>query len=201
MDPIYKFINGQLLTIDHEASVHDAALKLRDEDVHALVVSREGDYVGIITDADLVRKVVAEGRVPEKTAVSVVMEQPIIILDQNLPMSMALQAMKKNKVRHIVATRQTRVTGVLSAHDFMRHYCTNTKDPIAHFWSNYECFLDEDSFKSAIDDLLRETVEQVGTRSATGQAIKDNKPIEEITRIAKREGLLDLAQILELQEH
>lgn len=199
MDTIYHYMSEQLSTIEHDASVLSAAVKFREDSVHALVVTKNHDYIGVLTEVDIVGKVVAEGSNPKEITVSTIMKQPIIALDRNLPISVALQTMSKNNVRHILVTNQGKITGVLSIKDVARFYCERIKDPIVQFWSNYECLLDKAPFEYAIEKLLGEMVIHLGEESKAGRAIKDNKPRSEIAKIAKEEGLTDLAQILELQ--
>jgi CBS domain-containing protein len=198
MDKIYNYMTEQLKTIEHDASVFEAAVKFRDLNIRSLVVTQNQEYVGIITDVDISRKVVAEGINPKEIAVSSIMQPPTIRLDKKLPMTVALQTMKKNNVRHVLVTDQSKIVGILSIQDFASFYCNMLNDPILQFWSNYECLLDKAPFDYAIEKLLKGMVEHIGEESKTGQAIKNNKSIAEIAQIAEEEGLDDLKQILRL---
>ena len=176
----------------------EAAIKFRENSVHSLVVTHNQDFVGIITEVDIIRKVVAEGLSPKEITVSSVMQPPTVKLDKKLPMVIALQVMRKHNVRHILVTDQTKIVGVLSIKDFASFYCDMVKDPVVQFWSNYECLLDKAPFDYAIDKLLNGMIDHLGEESKTGKAIRNNKPRAEIARIAEEEGLEDLKQILQL---
>ena len=197
MDKIHHYMNEKLQTIEHNNSVKDAAISFRDGDTHSLVVTQEQKYIGIITEVDIARKVVAEGLDPDAIIISDIMEKKPIKLDKKLPMTIAFKTMKQNNIRHILVTDDSRIVGILSMRDFSKFYCG--KDPISHFWSNYECLPDEEKFENAIDKLLKEMIDHLGEESNTAQAIKDNKSREEIVKLAEKEGLEDLKQILQLQ--
>ena len=61
------------------------------------------------------------------------MESPLITLEASLPMNEALLAMKKNQIRHIVATVDGKIAGVLSITDFARYHSLSIADPVSVF--------------------------------------------------------------------
>jgi signal-transduction protein with cAMP-binding, CBS, and nucleotidyltransferase domain len=91
--------------------------------VHSLIVMEGDNHVGIVTDADMTQKVVALGLDPKETKVASIMEHPLITDE-------ALLWMKKHHIRHIVATVDNQVTGVLSVHDFAQYHSRNISDPV-----------------------------------------------------------------------
>jgi len=191
-------MNEELHAIEGNTSVKTAAINFRDGDTHSILVTNEQEYVGIITEVDITRKVVAEGLDPNKTTVSAIMEKNTVKLDKKLPMPIAFKAMKENNIRHILVTDESKIIEILSVIDFLKFYCGLTKDPIIQFWSNYECLLDEQAFKNAVKKLLREIIDHLGEESKTAQAIKNNKSRAEIVTIAEQEGLENLKQIFQL---
>jgi CBS domain-containing protein len=199
MDKIYQYMNEKIHTIEHNTPVKAAAISLRDGDTHSLLVTLQQEYVGIITEVDIARKVVAEGLDPNETTVSAIMEKNTIKLDKKLPMPIAFKTMKDNDIRHILVTDESKIAGILSIKDFSKFYCGLIKDPIIHFWSNYECLLDETAFNEAIEKLLTEIIDFLGEESKTAQAIKNSNSRAEIIKFAEQEGLEDLKQILQLQ--
>ncbi|MEE9258309.1 MAG: CBS domain-containing protein, partial [Nitrospinaceae bacterium] len=135
MDKIENYMSEDLIVIDVGATIQDAAMAMRDNDVHSVIVKEEREYVGILTGVDITRKIVAPGLDPAQTKVSLIMESPLYTIDAGLPMDEALLAMKKNHTRHIVVTCNSNVTGILSINDFVRYHSQNINDPVAEFWS------------------------------------------------------------------
>jgi signal-transduction protein with cAMP-binding, CBS, and nucleotidyltransferase domain len=69
-------------SIDAEATVKDAIIRMTDKDDYVLLVPRKDlhDAYGIITKRDIVYKVIAEGKEPEKVKVREIMSKPLVIL-------------------------------------------------------------------------------------------------------------------------
>ncbi|MBT3923931.1 MAG: CBS domain-containing protein [Nitrospina sp.] len=198
MDKIQSYMNNKLSIISSEASAEEAANKMLEDLVHSLIVVEDDKHIGIVTDVDMTRKVVAPGLDPKETKVTSIMESPLITLDASLPMDEALLSMRRHHIRHIVATVDGQVTGVLSIHDFAHYHSLNITDPVSEFWSNSEVLLDEHTFKYAVDKLLSSIADKLGDSSKTGKAIKDKEPLPTISQYAIDEGLNDFSYILRL---
>lgn len=122
MDEIGDFMNSPVLTIEHEATVQDAAQFMQANGVGSLLVKEFDNFVGIITETDLTRKVLAQGRSPEETHVSEIMNQPILTLDRYLPVEEANEFMRKNKIRHLAVTEEDKIVGMLSVKDLVAYF-------------------------------------------------------------------------------
>ena len=146
----------------------------------------------------MTRKIIAPGLDPKETKISFIMEAPLITLDASLPMNEALLSMKKNHIRHIVATVAGEVVGILSIHDFAHYHSRKISDPVSSFWSNSEVLLDEESFKYALDKLLSGMADKLGDSSKTERAIRNKEPLAQFAQQAKEEGLNDFLDILKL---
>ena len=71
-----------------------------------------------------------------------------------------------------------------------------TKDPVADFWGNIECALDESSFRYIIEDLIVKVRKQLDDSSMTAQAIDISDNYNEISAMAQKDGLEDFALAL-----
>ena len=97
-----------------ETSVTQAAKRIRAERVGALVIERvgkllrdrEGHIVGLITEADIVRKAVADEVDLANTAVDQVMTTPMITVEATWPLTEAYDMMKDSGVRHLLVTKK-----------------------------------------------------------------------------------------------
>ena len=72
------------------------------------------------------------------------------------------------------------------------------KDPIAEFWKNADCLLDEVTFRHSISKLLTQIRETLEDASVSAQAIDERKPMGEIASAAEQDGLAEFAQILRM---
>ncbi len=193
-------MSEDLIVVKMEATIQEAAMAMRDSNVHAVIVKEERKYVGILTDADITRKVVAPELDPAETKVTLIMGSPLYTIDASQPMNEALLAMKKNHTRHMVVTRDNNVAGIISITDFAHYHSKNISDPIAEFWNNNEELLVESTFGQAIDKLLEGMSEKLGNSSKLGQAIINKEPLPVIAQYAEEEGLQEFVSILKLAE-
>jgi signal-transduction protein with cAMP-binding, CBS, and nucleotidyltransferase domain len=98
-------------------SVYDAAIAMRDKGVGSVVIEKNGALAGIFTERDLLNRVVAAGKDPEKTTLNDVMTKDVIGLEGDKPLLHALHLMHQNTFRHVPVLQQGKPIGMVSARD------------------------------------------------------------------------------------
>lgn len=106
-------------TVTPEATVVEAAKLMADHDVGAIpVVGTDGEPQGIVTDRDLVLRVVAFRKDPSNTRVREVMtEEDLVTISPDAQVSEARALMAERRVRRILVTKDGRLVGVVSMGD------------------------------------------------------------------------------------
>ncbi len=202
MDSIRNHMGKMLPKIEPDAKVVEAARCMVENESHAIIIDENGRCVGITTEADISRKVVAKGQDPNQVCVSSIMSHPVIMLDAKLSMEEASLCLRKNNIRQIIVTENQEVTGTITfkiVSHYYHHKYRNGKDPVAEFWGNFDSsFYDENEFRRTIEILLEDVRVSIGDSCQTAEAIDNKKSPSEIARVARSEGLNDLAQILEM---
>ena len=74
----------EVITIDENASVKEAAEVMNKFEIGCLIAIREGKAIGIISERDLLKRVVAEARDTTKTKVKDVMSRPLVVVEPNM---------------------------------------------------------------------------------------------------------------------
>ena len=110
------------LNILPEATVVEAAKKMRDKKLSALIVAGGGQNLGIITETDISRKIVAEELSPKETKVKFIMAKPIITIQSDSSMMSAFLKMGSHNIRHVAVTEDNLVMGILTINDFVGYY-------------------------------------------------------------------------------
>jgi CBS domain-containing protein len=108
----------ELLTLSESQTVREAARCMCDRRVGSVLVTREGRLVGIFTERDMVSRVVAPGRDPDKTPLAEVMTQDP---DTVVPRTTAIEALRRMQdggFRHLPVVDQGRLVGIVSRRDF-----------------------------------------------------------------------------------
>lgn len=120
--PLAVMMSRQILTVRPGASVVEVARTMRDARVGALLVAEESRYLGIVTETDLVRKVLAGGDKVTPVCVSEVMMSPLITLEVDRSAHEASDLMAERHIRHVVVTEEGKIVGILSVRDLLRYF-------------------------------------------------------------------------------
>jgi len=116
------YMDESNLNILPEATVVEAAKKMRDKKLSALIVAGGGQNLGIITETDLSRKIIAEELNPKETKVKFIMAKPIISIESDSLMMSAFLKMGSHNIRHIAVIEDELVMGILTMSDFVGYY-------------------------------------------------------------------------------
>ena len=122
LEEIGNYMSSPVISIDSELTAQEAAQQMHAKNVGSVLVRIYDKYVGVLTETDLSRKVVAKRLDPETTMVSSIMTIPIISMDRCMPVIEAEEFMKNKKIRHLVVTEEDEVVGILSVKDLVSCY-------------------------------------------------------------------------------
>ncbi len=120
MPTVKDFMTTNVITIDFERTVLEAAKLMHQQDVGDLVVMDGVEAKGIITERDLVRRVMAMKK-PLELKVSEVMSNPLITIDQDAQLRDAARLMIKYKIRRLPVTKDSVLVGIIATNDFAKH--------------------------------------------------------------------------------
>ncbi len=122
-------INREIIKTDANESVGGVARMMRHFKIGSVFVEEAGDYIGIVTESDLVRKVVTQ-ELSVKTPVAKVMCAPIIQIDIEQSVIDANHLMRFNEIRHLGISEKGKLVGMLSVRDIVRFFSTDTGGPM-----------------------------------------------------------------------
>lgn len=107
-----------LIELPADASVRAAARLMRDHAVGSVLITADGRLEGIFTERDLLCRVVAEGRDPDRTRLAEVMTAGPDTIAPDRPAIEGLRRMNDGGYRHLPVVAGGRVVGVVSRRDF-----------------------------------------------------------------------------------
>ncbi len=122
LEEIGDYMSSPVISIDSELTVQEAAQQMHAKHVGSVLVRIHNKYVGILTETDLSRKVVAKNLNPETTMVSSIMTKPVLSMDRYMPVKEAEEFMKEKNIRHLAVTEEDEVIGILSVKDLVSCY-------------------------------------------------------------------------------
>jgi len=125
MPKVKDFMSTNVITIELNRTVLEAAKLMHQQDKGDLVVMDGTVAKGIVTERDLVRRVMAQKK-PLDTKVSEIMSTPLITIDEDTPLREAARTMIKYKIRRLPVTKNNVLVGLIATSDFARHVSRKT---------------------------------------------------------------------------
>lgn len=111
---------SSVLTARPEQSISEVAQTMAANNIGALAVVAGGKLMGIVSERDIIGRVVATGADPMKTAVETIMTKNPVTIDAAERPEAALQLMQKNKFRHLPVLQAGELAGMISLRDLLQ---------------------------------------------------------------------------------
>lgn len=120
---VAEAMTRNVITVDGDSTVQEAAELLKRYKIHGLVVADKDTkrVGGVITDKDIVSKVVAENKIPSEIKVCDIMASNLIVADEDDSVSQAAKMMHERGIsRAPVVDRGGRLKGIITTRDIVR---------------------------------------------------------------------------------
>jgi CBS domain-containing protein len=114
----------QVLTIDAAQNAKNAARLMTKFGISSLIVSSDDDIVGIVTERDILVRVVSSGQDPAQVTIGEIMSEPIIVVKPETPLAEAIKIMFRERIKKLpVMSREEthmKLVGIVSITDVAR---------------------------------------------------------------------------------
>lgn len=122
---VEEIMQKNVVSIDSSLSVKDAATMMTDAKVGCLVVTKNNVPVGILTERDLVRRVISAEK-PSSVLVSDVMSSPLITAKPDYTLWELAQLMKTKNLHRIPVEKDNQLEGIVTSTDIVTIHCLAT---------------------------------------------------------------------------
>jgi CBS domain-containing protein len=121
MVPVKSFMvpREKFITVERDTNAQTAARIMRDRGIGSLFVTNGKEIVGILTDTDMVRRVVAAGVDTLTTTAEQIMSAPIVTIEEDKTVLDANDLMAQTHLRHLGVTRDGKLVGMISVRDLV----------------------------------------------------------------------------------
>jgi CBS domain-containing protein len=120
-EPVRKLMTQGPPTIAPDKTVAEVVETMKRHGVGSVLVGESDDKAtGIVSEADIVRKVLVAGAKPDRVKVTEIMSSPLISVDVKTPIYKIYQTMTEHRIRHLVITDQDQKVGFVSVKDLLR---------------------------------------------------------------------------------
>jgi len=109
-----------VMTIESSAPAKKAAELMDKHDIGCLIVVNEGKPVGIVTERDMLKRVLLQFRDPRITRVDDVMSTPLIASNPETELSEAMRLMNERRIKKLPIVKDDHLVGLLTITDVVR---------------------------------------------------------------------------------
>lgn len=121
---------GGAISIDAGTSVLEALELMADKNIGSVVVTEDGEYVGLITERDYARKVILKGKSSHETLVREIMSTglPRILPENSIETCMHI--MSESNIRYLPVFRTDKLIGIISINDLVTETILSQQETI-----------------------------------------------------------------------
>jgi CBS domain-containing protein len=106
-----------VITVEEDKTVKEAAEVMSKAKVGCVIVVKKGKPVGIVTNADMVKRIVAKDLKSSEIKVKDIMSSPLITVKPDDDIMVAVRKIKRNKIHRVTVVEGDKVVGILSTAD------------------------------------------------------------------------------------
>ena len=109
-----------VICVGADATIEKVADVMKKNDISSVIVTKKGQGVGIVTERDIICKIVAKNKSPKKTTASEAMTSPLITIKPDTTIDDAARIMRDKDIRRLIVSDKDLIIGVLSEFDIVK---------------------------------------------------------------------------------
>jgi CBS domain-containing protein len=110
----------EVITLDENLPVIKAAEIMAQEGVSAIITTSEGKAEGILTERDILKRIVAEDKNSKKTKIKEIMSSPLVTIEPTTSLEEAAHIMFEKKIKNLPVIHENRLVGFISLQDICK---------------------------------------------------------------------------------
>jgi len=115
--PVRDIMTRPVITVGADLDILSAARKMGSANVGSLIITAEGKTTGILTERDLVKKILAEGKDPRAVKVIDIMSSPVVSIEPEASLREAAALMLRSGVKRLPVIANGRLVGIITDTD------------------------------------------------------------------------------------
>lgn len=180
---IKKIMSSEIVTINPESTLYDAARIMGEKHIGSVVVEKYKTLVGILTERDLLREVVEKGIALEKDwlaggvsikeeKVEKIMSYPLISVSTSSSIKEAAQIMIEKRIRRLGVSENGKVVGIITASDLIR--CLPEFPETMRPWFEVDYFMSKGVITTDQETPVEDVAKIMGEKSIGSVIITSN---------------------------
>ncbi len=111
----------KVITIESDVPASDIAKLMDKNKVSSIIVTKNSVPYGIISERDMLSKVVAQNKRPSEIKTTELMSSPIVLVSPLTPVEEVAEKMILNRIRRIIVSDDKQALGIVTVTDFVKH--------------------------------------------------------------------------------
>ncbi len=120
MMPVKEIMSVNVVTMPPDATVLEIAKSMTKIDIGSIVIVKAERAIGIITETDIVTRVIAKQKDPKTTKAKEVMSSPLIHITPDTALTEAMRVMTRAGIRRVAILKNDSLAGIITSRDILR---------------------------------------------------------------------------------
>jgi len=120
MTKVSEIMTEKVVTVPVKKGVKELIKLMANSHISSIVVTDEGRVAGIVTERDLIKKILLPGISPAKAQVEDVMTQDPLNVNSHTDLSEASEMMRQHKIRHLPIVDNEKLVGLVTQTDIVK---------------------------------------------------------------------------------
>ncbi len=118
---------SDIISVEETASISEALVVLKEHRIGAVLVMREGDVCGVLSERDVVRALPDKGAALLDEPVNVLMTRDVVYCSSSDSLESIMARMTGNRIRHLPVQDDGKLTGIITIGDVVKHRIAETE--------------------------------------------------------------------------
>jgi trk/ktr system potassium uptake protein len=146
---VLSYIHGQFIVLHEDVNVAMAVRDMHSQRAEMIIVTKDNRPVGVVTDSDILDKVVMKGEDSDQILLKSIMSSPVISLSAKGTVRQALELMRLNTIKHIPVTDNIKIFGIVTQEELANAIRTSV---LERTFRSYRAVI-RDHYKPVIGNL------------------------------------------------
>ena len=117
---VKDIMSVNVVTMPPDATIFEVATSMSKMDIGSIIIADQDRPLGIITESDIVRRVIADEKDAKTTVARDVMSSPIIHVEPGTALTEAMRVMARSNIRRVAVLRNDSLAGIITSRDLLR---------------------------------------------------------------------------------
>jgi len=114
-------MSNKVVTIESSLSATEIAKIMDKNKVSSIIITKDQLPIGIVTERDLVSKIVAQNKKPSEIRIIDITASPLVVVSSLTPTDEIAEKMVDKKIRRVVVMDSNQPLGIITVTDFVKH--------------------------------------------------------------------------------